>query len=227
MLSAWSPLKERRTPINKKFEITDIAHETYPFLHRIRALQDIGNQVRAGDLGGFVEHEGNLSRDVADTAWIFDDAIAAGNARVDSGAQLRDYALACDNAHVSNGAVMSGNSRAEDNAYLRGAVLKDSARASGESMILDATGEGRLFPVLSGNSAVYGKVQGSIHVRDSVLIFSNEDYQNESTDTFVLDRNGRSILRDPAREILTPLIPQNEPVRTPSKSVRKTRGTSR
>ena len=134
MLSAWSPLgvTERRTLINKKFEITDIAHETYPFLHRIRALQDIGNQVRTGDLGGFVEHEGNLSRDVADTAWIFDDAIVAGNARVDSGAQLRDYALACDNAHVSNGAVMSGNSRAEDNAYLRGAVLKDSARASGD-----------------------------------------------------------------------------------------------
>lgn len=27
---------------NKKYEITDIAHETYPFLHRIRALRDIG-----------------------------------------------------------------------------------------------------------------------------------------------------------------------------------------
>lgn len=40
---------------NKKYEITDIAHETYPFLHRIRALRDIGENVKAGDLGGFVE----------------------------------------------------------------------------------------------------------------------------------------------------------------------------
>ena len=31
---------------NKKYEITDIAHETYPFLHRIRALRDIGSTDR-------------------------------------------------------------------------------------------------------------------------------------------------------------------------------------
>lgn len=46
---------------NEKYEITDIAHEKYPFLHRIRALRDIRPGVRAGDLGGFVESEHNLS----------------------------------------------------------------------------------------------------------------------------------------------------------------------
>ena len=35
--------------------------EKYPFLHRIRALRDIGSEIKAGDLGGFVESEGNLS----------------------------------------------------------------------------------------------------------------------------------------------------------------------
>lgn len=45
---------------NQKYEITGIAHKEYPFLHRIRALRDIGTAVKAGDLGGFVEHEGNL-----------------------------------------------------------------------------------------------------------------------------------------------------------------------
>ena len=44
---------------NKKYEITDIVHETYPFLHRVRALRDIGENVKAGDLGGFVEMYGN------------------------------------------------------------------------------------------------------------------------------------------------------------------------
>ena len=48
---------------NSKYEITDIAHKTYPFLHRIRALQDIGDWAKAGDLGGFVESESNLAVD--------------------------------------------------------------------------------------------------------------------------------------------------------------------
>ena len=63
---------------NQKYEITGIAHEKYPFLHRIRALRDIGDKVKAGDLGGFVEREENLSFEPGDDAWIFDDAIAAG-----------------------------------------------------------------------------------------------------------------------------------------------------
>ena len=46
---------------NQKFEITGIAHEEYPFLHRIRALRDIGPTVKAGDLGGFVEQIGRAS----------------------------------------------------------------------------------------------------------------------------------------------------------------------
>ena len=63
---------------NEKYEITDIAHERYPFLHRIRALRDIGEEVKAGDLGGFVETEANLSFEEGDDAWIFNDAVVAG-----------------------------------------------------------------------------------------------------------------------------------------------------
>ena len=65
---------------NQKYEITDIVHEKYPFLHRIRALRDIGGDVKAGELGGFVEHEGNLSFEPGDDAWVYDNAIIAGAA---------------------------------------------------------------------------------------------------------------------------------------------------
>ena len=68
--------------MNAKYEITDIAHEKYSFLHRIRALRDIGRTVKTGDLGGFVENEDNLSFESGDGSWIFDDAIAAGDSRV-------------------------------------------------------------------------------------------------------------------------------------------------
>ena len=37
---------------NTKYEITDIAHEKYPFLHRIRALRDIGKGGRPRRLRG-------------------------------------------------------------------------------------------------------------------------------------------------------------------------------
>ena len=39
-----------RTTSNQKYEITEISHERYPFLHRIRALRDIGKKVKAGEL---------------------------------------------------------------------------------------------------------------------------------------------------------------------------------
>ena len=77
-----------RETSNQKYEITDIAHEKYPFLHRIRALRDIRPDIKAGDLGGFVESERNLSFEVGDDAWIFDDAIACNDAYVDKGSSL-------------------------------------------------------------------------------------------------------------------------------------------
>ena len=77
---------------NDKFVVTDIPHEKYPFLHRIRALRDIGGDVKKGDLGGFVEGEYNLSFEEGDEAWIYDDAIAAGSSVIDLGSQLRDRA---------------------------------------------------------------------------------------------------------------------------------------
>lgn len=103
------------TTSNQKYEITEISHEKYPFLHRIRALRDVSAEVSAGDLGGFVESESNLSFEPDDTAWIFDDAIACNDAYVDKGAVLRGETVVCDNAYISMGAVLSGHARVEDN----------------------------------------------------------------------------------------------------------------
>ena len=88
---------------NQKYEITEIAHEKYPFLHRIRALRDIGSEVKTGTLGGFVESEDNLSFRPGDDAWLFDDAIACNDAYVDKGSYLRGNAIACGHAYVSRG----------------------------------------------------------------------------------------------------------------------------
>ena len=194
---------------NKKYEITDIAHEKYPFLHRIRALRDIGKEVKAGDLGGFVEHEGNLSFEPGDDAWIFDDAIAAGEGCVDKGSVLRERAVVCDCAYVSHVTEMTGDSRAEDDAYIRGAKLSRCARASGQSMILQSPTT-QAAPILSGNCAVYGKVMGDVMLAGTVVVISDETISNDSLDTLSIDDRGRYIIRDPSRDELAPHQPQEK-----------------
>ncbi|MEI3465223.1 MAG: hypothetical protein V8R07_04900 [Bacteroides fragilis] len=67
---SWSffDFKGGKNTKNQKYGITDIVHETYSFLHRIRALRDIGKKVKAGNLGGFVESKSNLSSETGDDA---------------------------------------------------------------------------------------------------------------------------------------------------------------
>lgn len=195
------------TTSNQKFEITDIAHEKYPFLHRIRALRDIGSEVKTGDLGGFVEREGNLSAEPGDDAWIFDDTICAGEGYVDRGSILRDRAVVCGCAYVSHRAEMLGDSRAEDDAYVRGARLSRSARASGNSMILQSA-DTQVSPILTGSCAVYGKVVGDVMLAGAVVVISGEEIVNDSLDTLSVDERGRTIIRAPSRDELSPSVPQ-------------------
>lgn len=189
--------------MNEKYEITVIAHEKYPFLHRIRALRDIGSEVKAGDLGGFVECESNLSFEPGDDAWIFDDAIAAGEGHVGKGSTLRDRAVVCDCAYASEGTEMSGDSRAEDDAYLRGAKLSRCARVSGNGMVLQSPNT-KASPILSGNCAVYGRVMGDVMLAGTVVVISDETISNDSLDTLSIDEQRRTILRDPSRDELAP-----------------------
>lgn len=191
------------TALNKIYEITEIVHSHYPWLHRIRALRDIGQEVKAGDLGGFVEHEGNLSAEPGDDAWLFDDAIVCGEGYVDRNSILREEAIVCGHAYASHGTVMGGHTRAEDEAYLRGAILTGHARASGFAMILSSQDTGKA-PTLSGQAAVYGQVAGDVRLTGTALVISGEKICNDTKDTLVLDGQTRSVLREAARDELSP-----------------------
>ena len=104
---------------DRKYEFTD---ETILFcgktLHRIKALRDFGD-VHAGDLGGFIEKEENLSHEgncwVYYNARVFDDAKVYGNAWVcgnDQCSVTLDYAVNAQvfgNAQLFDDVVISGN----------------------------------------------------------------------------------------------------------------------
>lgn len=209
----------RRTNIeNHKYEITDIAHETYPFLHRIRALRDIGSEVKAGDLGGFVEAEWNLSYEDSDS-WIFDDAIAANCAYVCEGACLRKQAIACGNSSLRKGAVLSGHARVEDTACISGGLVTGYARVSSRGMVNSYEEKS---PVITGESIVLGMVTGNVRVTGEAVILGDEKIFNDAIDRLILTEKGRSIERDPARDELVPQSARAERSKKP-----KVRGQSR
>ena len=187
--------------MNSKYEITNIPHEKYPFLHRIRALRDIGHDVKAGDLGGFVESESNLSFEDGDEAWIYDNAIACERSYVNKHSQLRDSAVIRNTAYISEGARLSGESKAEDDSYVRGGQLAEKARVCGNAMIKtlpDTLG----IPVIRGNANVYGKVMGAIHIGGDALVFSSEELRNDTADLIEMDEKGRTVHLSPERKDL-------------------------
>ena len=90
----------------KKYELTE---ETIMIngnlkLYRIRALKNFGD-VNAGDLGGYVESENNLSQEgscwVYDEAKVFNDAMVFGSARVYGSASVYDSASISGNSRIS------------------------------------------------------------------------------------------------------------------------------
>ena len=80
-------------------------------LYRIEALKNFGD-VKAGDLGGYIEREDNLRHD--GNAWVYDNACVYGYAKV------CDNAIICDNACVYGNACVRDNARVCDNACIRG-----------------------------------------------------------------------------------------------------------
>ena len=126
----------------KKYELTEETTNIFgKTLHRIRATRDFSN-VHAGDLGGFIEDERNLSHD--ENAWVGDEA------RVDGNALVYGNAWAYGEARVSGNALVSGDARVEGKALVSG-----DARVGGNALV---SGDARVGgkALVSGNALVYG-----------------------------------------------------------------------
>ena len=84
--------------INKYTILQDVTMEhANRTLYRIKALRDFG-YVKAGDIGGWVESEDNLSQ--YGHCWIYDDAKVYDKARISNNAQIRSFAEISGSAKV-------------------------------------------------------------------------------------------------------------------------------
>lgn len=150
--------------MGKKYELTDIfwditLDKRSVRLTRIRALKDFGD-VKAGDLGGWVEKESNLSQE--GDCWIYnesivaDNAVLSGNAKIHGITHVFGNAKVCDNVETTGvqififgDAVVSGNARI--NGYI---AICENANVSEDATVISAIG-GVIH--ISGNVKVIGK----------------------------------------------------------------------
>ncbi len=149
--------------MRKKYKLT---RETKKFLdgtvlHRIRAVRDFvladGTKIRAGDLGGWIECEENLSH--CGSAWVRDEALIFNKAWVG------DDARVCDDARVYGNARIGGKVRVYGQAWIYGKTWINGGVQIG--------GEAKVF----GNAQIYGNAQvyGNAMVYDDTQIYGKAE----------------------------------------------------
>lgn len=160
--------------MNKKFELIKndyISLDDYT-LYRIRALIDFYD-VSAGDLGGYIEKEANLSQE--GNAWIYDKACVFGNAKICRDAQVFDNALVYDNAYISDNARVYGNAKVYGDACVYdNAWVFDNAKVCGEAIVRSCVYNNA---TICGDAHVFGKAEicgdAIVAERDDYIVFKN------------------------------------------------------
>lgn len=177
----------------KKYEFTGQTCELHGHtLLRIRAVRDFGN-VKAGDRGGWIESEDNLSHDgnawVANEAKVMNRAQVKDNALVTLYAQVGDYAVVQNNAEVKKNATVSGHVLIAGEATVSGnATVQDRAIIQGQALICkDVTINGhavirdfaniRDHVTIGGNAIIGGTVvlANDVYITDYATVLEQRD----------------------------------------------------
>lgn len=137
----------------KKYKFVEDDFKVCPvdnkIVHRIIALRNFSN-IKTGDLGGYVESEYNLSHD--GKAWVYNDAIVSGNARVTDNATVRENAIVAGNAFVTNEGSAMGGCLIYGNASIFGySVIMGDAIIS-DNVVCDE------YTVVNGNAVLMGSL---------------------------------------------------------------------
>ena len=136
-------------------------------LYKIRALRDF-NDVKAGNLGGYIEGEENLSQD--EDCWVY------GNAQVYGDAHVYGNAWVYGNAQVYGNAWVYGNAKVYGDAWVCGnAWVYGNAKVYGDAWVC-------------GNAWVHGdaKVYGDALISkiNDILCVANIGSRNDTTTFF-------------------------------------------
>lgn len=159
----------------KKYELTNetVTNDTGHTMYRIKALKDFtlisGETVHAGDLGGYIESEDNLSHEgscwVAYRSLVFGntapDEIYGGTPHITENAYIKD-------STVSENAVISGN------AFILNSHLSGKAKVYGDACIIENSMIGGNADI-GGNAFVLGNAQviGNIAIKNTERVYGS------------------------------------------------------
>lgn len=181
----------------KKYAFTDETIDVSgTVLHRIIALRDF-NDVKKGDLGGYVEKEKNLSH--RGNCWVYHNACVLGEARVIENASVYDNAIIKDFAYIKNQAMVFGHAIISDNA-----IIRDMAKVYGNARVCekaDVSSKATVFrkAIICGEAKIKGcamicghaRVGGKALIRDEANISGYAEIKGTAKvggDTSVCDR---------------------------------------
>lgn len=92
-------------------------------LKRIRYLRKFGN-MNAGDLGGWIEHEGNLSHDggcyIGGEAKVFGNAQVLGDCLVSGETTVRDNAIVRGDSYIGGMSIVGADTVVDDYTWIKG-----------------------------------------------------------------------------------------------------------
>lgn len=169
--------------MNQKYEISEIAHPQYPWLHRIRALSDVRPDVPKGHLGGYVQCEENLSQKGA--CWIADDAVVCDNARVYGSAWIGNKSHISGQAVISGDAHVGGNAEVLENAHVTSGLVVEQAVIRGDAEIKKDQ-RTRKSPRISGSALIYGTVVGNVSVSGASVVGKGEKIEGGRNSAFLV-----------------------------------------
>ena len=146
----------------------------------------LGDKIKEGDKGGYIESYSNLENDINSTCWIkdnatvygnaiiTDDALVSKNACVFGEAKVSNVSIVTDNAIVCGDTSLIGSAIITDNSIVQGnTTIKGNVVISGVSYIFSRKNVFTQSPELI-EIKYYGEHEKYINF-DSVVIGSNEE----------------------------------------------------
>lgn len=171
-----------------KYELTsEVIEYKGHTLHRIKALKNFGS-VKAGEFGGWIESEKNLSQDC--NAWIDGEAMVFDNAKVFNNAKVFGYAKVYGNANIFCNAMVYGYVKVygKANVYSNAKVyncaevyddaeISDNASVYGDAKVFN---NAKIFGYtkVSDFAEVYGNVRiyGNATIKCDAKVYNDYDY---------------------------------------------------
>lgn len=190
--------------MERKYELTDETREAFGrTLHRIVAVRSF-DYVKAGEKGGWIEKESNLSHE--GFCWVYDDAMVFADAVVSGNAKVIRHATVCDTAKVYGNAKLMDNAAVYGRAEVYGdAVVYYCAEVYGEAAVCgsavvygkaEVCGNAKVhdYAKVFGNAAVYGRAE----VYDEASVCGRTDVYGDATVCGDAEVRGDAVLREDA-----------------------------